>query len=178
MGPVRSHGGPRLGLFAGGWLAVTGCAGYTVHLSEPPPSLMAHDAPDLARVCLVRRTAIGAALVAPIRDNGLTVGATDGPSWFCWFAGAGLHTLTTEVSDAPALELRVLAGEDRLVEHEINLGQDALVELRVEPHEARPQDAMTLAAQLAGPRRYATIDGMATTATAPATVVPGLRTQR
>ncbi|MBT9559367.1 MAG: hypothetical protein IV100_25285 [Myxococcales bacterium] len=151
-------------------LGIAGCSAYSVRLGAAPASVDAAQDAGLARLCVVRKTAIGAALTTPVRDNGLTVGATAGPSWFCWHAGPGLHTLTTEVSDAPALELDVLAGEERLIEHRVNIGQDQLIDRG----DAEPSAPAVAAAEL-GATRYATLDGMNETATAPVLVVPGLK---
>ena len=45
-----------------------------------------------------------------LRDNGVLVGATEGRSHFCYLAGAGSHTLTTEVSDADDLSFDASPG--------------------------------------------------------------------
>ncbi len=150
-------------------LVLAGCSAYSVRVGAAPASVDSAKESGLARLCVVRKTAIGAALTTPIRDNGLVVGATEGPSWFCWHAGPGLHTLTTEVSDAPALELDVLAGEERLIEHRVNIGQDELIDLG----DAEPSAPAVASAEV-GAMRHATLDGMNETATAPVRVVPGL----
>ncbi len=148
-------------------LFAAACSRYDVRLGDPPAEALTAPRAGLSRVCLARQAGVGALLTAPVRDNGLTVGATEGPSWFCWSAGPGFHTLTVEVSDAPPLEL-TLNGEERLIEHVIAVGEDRLVD-----HGA-VKNAPPAAEALAGVGRYATLDGMVEGASAPARVVPGL----
>ncbi|MBI4951614.1 MAG: hypothetical protein HY908_06245 [Myxococcales bacterium] len=109
--------------------SLAGCSGYSVATSPTAPP---HDAFQRApmssgQVCVFRPASIGAALTIPVRDNGVVVGATQGPSYFCYLAGPGAHGLTVEVSDALPLGLWVDAGHRYFVEHQINVGEDRLV---------------------------------------------------
>lgn len=148
----RSINSPR----RSGWLLsaalvaplLAGCSGYAVASASAPLVPATAPAPaGLAKVCVFRTSTIGAALTTPVRDNGRVVGATDGPGHFCYFAGPGHHTLTVEVSDAPAFAFEVAEGDVRYIEHEINIGRDALVPI-----------GAAQAAELAASTEYTVID--------------------
>jgi hypothetical protein len=80
-----------------------------------------------ALICVYRKSNLGSALTVAVRDNEQLVGATEGPSWFCYFAEPGRHFLSVEGSDADDLGLVALGGHRKFVELRINLGQDELV---------------------------------------------------
>ena len=109
------------------------CTGYRVRHVEPPLLAALEPAPaNLGKVCVFRASLIGGALILPVRDNGEVVGVTDGQGHFCYLATPGRHTLTTDVSDASPLVLEVRTGDIHHVEHEVNIGTDALVPLTEE----------------------------------------------
>ncbi|MCA9623031.1 MAG: hypothetical protein KC731_28625 [Myxococcales bacterium] len=109
-------------------LLLTACSGYAVGFPVKPPVAPLAAAPEgLAKICVFRDSFVGQALTVVLRDNGEVVGATEGNAHFCYLATAGRHTLTTEVSDAPAFRIEAEPGRSYFVEHEINVGTDALV---------------------------------------------------
>jgi hypothetical protein len=71
-------------------------------------------------------------LTTPIWDNGVLVGATQGPSHFCYTAAPGEHLLTTEVSDADPLRFDARAGARYFFAHRIEIGQDSIVPIEAE----------------------------------------------
>lgn len=108
-------------------LSLSACADVTVTSAQVPA--IAFDAPapeQAALVCVMRASAVGFALVVPVRDNGQLVGATEGPGWFCYVAEAGAHRLEVEVSDADALRFEAEPGAHVYVEHVLRVGEDSL----------------------------------------------------
>jgi hypothetical protein len=77
-------------------LSVTACTSY--NLAEPATPLEPWSpAPGgLATVCVVRTSILALAVAMPTRDNGMLVGATRGPSRFCYYAEPGEHEITIE----------------------------------------------------------------------------------
>lgn len=130
-------------------LLCAGCTGYRVAHVEPHPVDALAPAPaELGKICIYRDSLVGQALILPVRDNGEVVGATDGQGHFCYLATPGRHTLTTDVSDAPALVLEVRGGDTHHVEHEVNVGTDALVPLsRAQAAELAPNLAYAVVSE-------------------------------
>jgi hypothetical protein len=114
-------------------LCCVSCSSYSVgFVANDPLDVQAAVPPEHGLVCVVRTSLVGAALTLPIRDNGKLVGATEGPSHFCYRAGVGRHRLTVEVSDADAIELAVSGGDRHFVEHAVRFGSDELLVLNAE----------------------------------------------
>ncbi len=82
--------------------------------------------PGLGQVCVLRPHELGAALTSAVRDNGVLVGATEGTSYFCYFAEPGHHEISVEVSDADATVIELLPGQRAYLHHRINIGADEL----------------------------------------------------
>lgn len=81
--------------------ALGGAACTSYKLAEPAAPLQPwSSAPGgLATICVVRTSVLALAVAFPTRDNGMLVGATRGPSRFCYYAEPGEHEITVE-SDA------------------------------------------------------------------------------
>lgn len=77
-------------------LGGTACTSYK--LAEPTAPLQPWSpAPGgLATVCVVRTSVLALAVAFPTRDNGMLVGATRGPSRFCYYAEPGEHEIEIE----------------------------------------------------------------------------------
>jgi hypothetical protein len=113
------------------WLAIfiTGC-GASYELSEAtraPVDAFGSAPSDKALVCVLRPSELGSALTVAVSDNGQVVGATRGPSYFCYLSEPGYHQLSVDGSDADDVELVTLAGQRHYLELRINFGQDELV---------------------------------------------------
>lgn len=112
-----------LALTLAGAGAAAGCSSYATRALVPPPILAtAPVPPDLARVCVVRRHHLAALVQVVVRDNGLLVGATEGASYFCYYAAAGPHRITA------------FAGGDD--DRELGTGGFAALAFRAEPAHA------------------------------------------
>ena len=116
-----------LAIFATGALAV-GCSSYTTApVATPPIAAAGPGRSDVATVCLYRPTHIGTAMTVPVRDNGQLVGVTQAYTYFCWHAEPGRHRVAVAGgSDADDRTFEVVAGERLHLQHEINIGSDAL----------------------------------------------------
>jgi hypothetical protein len=108
-------------------LLLAGCSQYDLVHPQTPP-LQAFGAPPAThgQVCVFRPHTLGSALTATFRDNGTLVGATRGPTYFCYLAEPGVHLITVDGGDAPDRTMVIRAGEARYFHHEINMGTDDL----------------------------------------------------
>lgn len=95
----------RLGVLVTVGIAAAGCSGYALRRPpEPPIDARAWPPVGLAQVCVVRPHWLAGAVTLAVHDNGALVGATRGPSYFCYFAEPGVHQIASEEADAGALE--------------------------------------------------------------------------
>ncbi len=77
-----------------------GCSRYFVgHPTAPPIDALGRPPAGLAQLCVVRPSWGAAAVTLVVHDNGGLVGATHGPSYFCYFAEPGSHRIVSEISD-------------------------------------------------------------------------------
>jgi len=92
---------------------LAGCSPLRVVKSDAPP-FDAREGPPLGAVeiCVVRPHSLGFATTLPVRDGGVLVGATRGPSYFCYRAAPGRHRL---VSGGGSLTLDVTPGQRQFV---------------------------------------------------------------
>lgn len=92
-------------------VASTSCTSYELVARDAPPSVEA--APlGTARICVVRPHEVASLVPAIVRDNGQLVGMTKGPSYFCYLAEPGQHTIVTRYGDDVDAKL----GSDQIAE--------------------------------------------------------------
>ncbi|MBK9752821.1 MAG: hypothetical protein IPO88_04800 [Nannocystis sp.] len=95
--------------------ASVACSPY--RLATPPPDPLAVTQPftayldGMASVCMIRTARIAMAVTFVVRDNDMLVGATRGPSYFCYRAEPGRHRIAIASDDGEqrfdvTLELR------------------------------------------------------------------------
>ena len=94
---LRAALSPSLLLAAPLALSLSACTTYDVAEVKRPDAHAV--APDVAEVCVVRPHVMGALVPSVVRDNGVLVGATEGPSMFCWAALPGSHAIVIEGGD-------------------------------------------------------------------------------
>lgn len=84
---------------------LSGCSGYSLVKPDPVP-LDAHAWPPAgwAQVCVLRPHWIAGAVTLTVHDDGMLMGATRGPSYFCYYAEPGPHQISSEEADAGALD--------------------------------------------------------------------------
>lgn len=113
-----------------GWLVcwgslLAGCSEYRVQRpAQEPSARLAAQQETQSIICVFRHHGLGTSVVAPVTDNGVVVGATEGSSYFCYAAEPGRHEL--RVSDAEVVSLDVVAGRGYYLLHDMNVTQDRL----------------------------------------------------
>ena len=78
----------------------------------PPFDALAEPPFGAAEICVVRPHSLGYSLTLPVRDAGVLVGATRGPSYFCYRAEPGPHRL---VSGDRAIVIDAASGHRQFV---------------------------------------------------------------
>ncbi len=121
----------RLGCAATLLLLTSGCTAYSVTVVEPPADALspAPPAARMARVCLVRSSALAAPAPVVVRDNGRLMGATSAESYFCYRLEPGAHEVESVFGDdvdrdlgtasRRAANLEAVAGESYFLHHEV-----------------------------------------------------------
>ena len=75
--------------------------------------------PDAARICVARTSHLAQAVAFPTWDNRVLVGATKGPTHFCWLAAPGAHELTMKADNDANASIVVEAGRDYVLEQKL-----------------------------------------------------------
>ena len=92
-----------LSLAACSLLSLAACSPYPI--GPPPADLLAVTRPftpyldGMATVCVIRTSRLAMAVTFVVHDNDLLVGATRGPTWFCWRAEPGHHRIAVTAED-------------------------------------------------------------------------------
>ena len=107
--------------------SLAGCASQNREAREIAVDPFVAIPPGMAQVCVVRPPGPGQLLPTLFRDNGVTVGMTRGPSFFCYYAAPGQHRITPGGSDAAIATLDVTAGQRYVLRHKANVGQDEVL---------------------------------------------------
>lgn len=100
-----------VGLSAG--LSLAGCAAgiQVVTTDLPPIDPLAAPPYGMAQVCVLRPHTWALLHIIPVEDNGQVVGATRGPSFFCYLAHPGAHRIALPEEKSPALDIQLGAGQ-------------------------------------------------------------------
>ncbi len=90
-----------------------GCSGgpQVVKTDLPPFDPLATPPYGMAQVCIIRPHTWAFLHTIPIEDNGQLVGATLGPSFFCYLAQPGTHRIRMPEEKNPPLVLQLVAGQ-------------------------------------------------------------------
>jgi hypothetical protein len=73
-----------------------------------------------AKVCVARTSVLASAVTFPTHDNGVLVGATRGPGYFCYLAAPGSHTIVTEADEPEVATLQAVAGRAYYLKEEVD----------------------------------------------------------
>jgi hypothetical protein len=98
------------------------CSSYK--LAQPATALTPFGAtpPSLARICVIRSSVLAQAVTYVSRDNGVLVGATRGPTFFCYLAAPGPHTHAVECdNDEEIARVDVVAGKSYYLKQNVGL---------------------------------------------------------
>jgi hypothetical protein len=102
------------------------CSSYRI--AEPRAEVLHPFAPipaadgspsDFARVCVIRTSRFAQAVTFPTWDNGVLVGATRGPTFFCYKAEPGDHTIAIEADEPTRVALRAEGGKSYYLRQKI-----------------------------------------------------------
>lgn len=94
-------------LVTGALLGLAACSPY--RLGDAPVSPLAATQPftayidGMATVCVIRTSHLAQAVTFVVRDNDVLVGATRGPSYFCYRAQPGHHRIAVDSDDGHQL---------------------------------------------------------------------------
>jgi hypothetical protein len=95
-------------------LALTGAACSPYRIAAPRAEVLHPFAPipsEFARVCVIRTSHMAQAVTFTTFDNGALVGATKGPTFFCYKAEPGDHALRIEADEPTSLTFRAEGGQ-------------------------------------------------------------------
>ena len=82
-----------------------GCTAYRTARPEAPPiNALGRPPSSLAQLCVVRPGWGARVVTLTVHDNDKLVGATNGPSYFCYFAEPGQHRIVSSIADQGILD--------------------------------------------------------------------------
>lgn len=102
-------------------LCFLGCTSWK--LAAPSETALRADAPppkSAAKVCVIRTAVVAIAMTFPTRDNGTLVGATSGPTYFCYLAEPGEHEVVVEADDVETARLVAEPGKSYFLKQEVD----------------------------------------------------------
>lgn len=119
---------PARALWAGLAALLLGCTRPELLFPDLPPiDPLAAPVYGMAQVCILRPHTWAMAHIVLFEDNGHLVGATRGPSYFCYAAQPGAHRIRPlDSGRKPTLDLQVAAGQRIFVHHRVGLATDRL----------------------------------------------------
>jgi hypothetical protein len=109
---------PRLAVAC---LALVGCSSWK--LSKSPETALGPESappPGAAKVCVIRTAVVAIAVTFPTRDNGALVGATSGPTYFCYAAEPGEHEIVVEADEVEVARLTAEPGKSYFLEQRVD----------------------------------------------------------
>lgn len=103
------------------------CSHYHLTNPDPPPIDALADPPyGMGQICVLRPHSVGALITFVVRDNGQLVGATRGPSYFCYHVAPGPHQVTSDSGTIAAVDLSVAPGGRYYLHQIVRIGPDGL----------------------------------------------------
>ena len=118
-------------LFAAPFAAV-GCSQYTVREPAAPqldPFATEARTATLAKVCVIRTTNLAHAMTFVSWDNGTLVGATKGPTHFCFYAEPGEHDLLVDAHGVARTHYTAEVGKSYFVHEKVRFFGSPLADL-------------------------------------------------
>jgi hypothetical protein len=92
-------------------LLLGGCYSYGLRKPDPPPIDAFGPVTAVGQVCVLRPHWIASAVTAVVHDNGELVGATRGPTYFCYRAQPGRHVITSKADSVEQATVEVAPGK-------------------------------------------------------------------
>jgi hypothetical protein len=90
---------------------LSGCYSYGLRKPDTPPIDAFGAVQDVGRICVLRPHWNAAAITAVVHDNGQLVGATRGPTYFCFAAQAGYHVIQSKADSVEQATAQIEAGK-------------------------------------------------------------------
>ena len=118
---------PRTTMIPLAVLALGACGGQMREAREVAVDPFGPIPHGMAEVCVVRPPGHGQLVQTTFRDNGIPVGMTRGPSFFCYVAAPGTHRITPNGRAEAISTLRVEAGKRYILRHQSNVGEDDIL---------------------------------------------------
>lgn len=100
-------------------LALAGCTSWKLAEPVSPPSPFQDPPAERAQICVFRTSVLAQAVTFPVRDNGVLVGATRGPSHFCYLAEPGPHTIVVEADEPETAVIHANPGARHYLSQEV-----------------------------------------------------------
>ena len=118
--PLRSKTGLAFTLAIASF-AMAGCTSWKLD-APPAGTVMPSGAipSGYARVCVVRTSVLALAVPFPTHDDGVLVGATRGPSFFCYLAAPGEHEIAIDADETEHARLTAQAGASYVLKEEVD----------------------------------------------------------
>jgi hypothetical protein len=131
LGSSRTLGTPRvlLGLTAVCLTAMTGCSHYKLREVDAPMNPFGDARNGLAKVCTIKTTNVAGAVTFVSWDNGTLVGATRGPTHFCYWAEPGEHDVFVDANGTSHTHYRAEAGKSYFLHERVRFFGSPLAEL-------------------------------------------------
>lgn len=128
---------PFVGLALVASLLAAGCSSYAVREPAQAPTNPFVAEQSLAKVCVIKTTNMAHAITFVSWDNGTLVGATKGPTHFCYYAEPGEHDLLVDAHGVSRAHFTAEAGKSYFIHEKVRFFGSPLAELVwVSPAEA------------------------------------------
>lgn len=102
-------------------LLATACTSYKLTAPDRAVPALGTDFPaSQARVCVLRTSVLAQAVTFPTRDDGVLVGATRGPTYFCYLAEPGPHDIAIEADEVEHAQIEAVAGRSYYLKQEVD----------------------------------------------------------
>ncbi|PCC74942.1 hypothetical protein [Nannocystis exedens] len=126
----RSRLRASISLLSPALLCVAACTSYSIRPRAVPPPGFAELPADTAQICVYRPHKVALLVPAVVQDNGTVVGMTRGPSYFCYLAEPGHHSIVTRygddvdarlgTDDSTQATIVVVSGERYYLHHDVS----------------------------------------------------------
>jgi len=108
---------------------LAGCSAYGLHEPAHAPTNPFVPEKELAKVCVIKTTSMAHAITFVSWDNGTLVGATRGPTHFCYYAEPGEHDLLVDAHGVSRAHFTAEAGKSYFLHEKVRFFGTPLAEL-------------------------------------------------
>lgn len=108
---------------------MVGCSHYKLREVDAPLNPFGDAHNGLAKVCVIRTTNVALAVTFVAWDNGMLVGATRGPTHFCYWSEPGDHDVFVDANGTSHTHYRAEAGQSYFLHEKVRFFGAPLAEL-------------------------------------------------